>query len=71
MIKSNLPILLAKKRINISDVSRDTGLSRATLSSLFHESGKGVKFETLSKLCSYLECGVGEILEYEKSENIA
>lgn len=68
VIKSNLRVLLAKKKMNISDVSRGTGISRTTLSSLYHESGKGINFDTLGRLCLYLNCEVGELLLIEIEE---
>lgn len=69
MIKSHLPVLLAKRRLKISDVSKDTGISRTTLASLYYERSKGVQFETLETLCAYLKCGTGDILEYEENKS--
>lgn len=68
MIKSNLSILLAKQKLKISDVSRETGISRTTLTALYYEHGKGVQFETLRILCNYFKCNVGDILEFVESK---
>lgn len=68
MVESNLRILLAKKRLNITDVSKGTGISRTTLSALYHESGKGIQFDTLGKICGYLKCEVGDLIKLKKEE---
>ncbi|WP_255418920.1 helix-turn-helix transcriptional regulator [Paraglaciecola sp. MB-3u-78] len=45
------------------DVVRDTGINRSTANRLYHESTSSIDFETLEKLCDYLESDVGEWLE--------
>jgi putative transcriptional regulator len=44
-------------------VLRDTEINRNTANRLYHESTSKIDFETLEKLCDYLECEVGELLE--------
>ncbi|GAA0856288.1 helix-turn-helix transcriptional regulator [Aliiglaciecola litoralis] len=63
MIKCNLSTLLGARRLKISDVVRDTGINRSTVNRLYHETTSRIDFETLEKLCDYLECEVGELLE--------
>ena len=65
MIKCNLSTLLGARRLKISDVVRDTGINRSTLTRLYHEQNNRIDFETLEKLCLYLECEVGELLEVQ------
>lgn len=62
-VKSRLPMLLGEKRARISDVCRETGISRTTLTALYYEKGKGIYFDVLVKLCAYFDCNVGDILE--------
>lgn len=62
-VKSRLPMLLGEKRARISDVCRETGISRTTLTALYYEKGKGIYFDVLVKLCTYFNCNVGDILE--------
>ncbi len=71
MIKSNLAIFMAKKKINIAKLSNETGIARNTLSNLYHETGKGVQFDTIEKLCLFFNCNVGDLLEiaYEEKES--
>ena len=66
MIVSKLAQLLAERFLRISDVNRETGLARATLANLYYRRTKQIDLETLDKLCSYLQCSVGDILEFQK-----
>lgn len=63
MIKCNLAELLGARKLKISDVVRDTGINRSTLTRLYHETTSRIDFETLEVLCKYLECEVGQLLE--------
>ena len=64
-IKSNFSALLGAKRLKISDVSRNTGLSRTTLTALYYGRGTAISYEVLGKLCRYLTCNVGDLLEVD------
>ena len=63
-IRSKLSVLMGEKRYNIQDVYEKTGLSRGTISNLYHDKMQRVDYETISKLCVLFECNVGDILEY-------
>jgi len=63
VIKCNLSALLGAKRLKITDVVRDTGINRSTVTRLFHETTTRIDFETLEKLCVYLGCDISELLE--------
>nr|WP_321239979.1 helix-turn-helix transcriptional regulator [uncultured Tolumonas sp.] len=68
MIKCHLSALLGARRLKISDVVRDAGINRNTLTRLYHETNNRIDFETLEKLCRYLECEIGELLEIVDDE---
>lgn len=68
MIKNNLRVIMAVQKRNISDLAIEAGVSRNTLTSLYHERGQGVKFETLDKICMALNCGISDLLEYVPNE---
>ncbi|CAH0536589.1 helix-turn-helix domain-containing protein [Vibrio marisflavi] len=68
MIKCHLSTLLGKNKLKISDVVRDTGINRSTVNRLFHETNNRIDFDTLEKLCLYLNCTVGELLELQKED---
>lgn len=55
---------MGEKRYNIQDVYELTGLSRATISNLYHDKMQRIDYETLGKLCKLFNCAVGDILEY-------
>lgn len=65
MIKCHLSKLLGIKRLKISDVSRDTGIHRGTITRLYNETAVRVEFEVLDKLCAYLECDLADLLSLE------
>lgn len=55
MLKTNLSVLLAERNLKITKVAEDTGISRTTLTSLSYNNSQGVQFDTLNKLCIYLQ----------------
>lgn len=55
--------MLGEKKIKIADVSRETGVNRGTITRLYQETAIRVEFDVLEKLCRYLECEIGELLE--------
>lgn len=62
MIVCNLPSLMGERRRKISDVSRETGISRTTLTKLYYGEVSAVSFSVLDRLCRAFNCGVGDIL---------
>ena len=69
MINNNFSILLAKKLLKITQVANDTGLSRTTLTNLYYRRTNLISLDVLDKLCRYLDCNVGDILNYEEGWN--
>lgn len=63
MIKCHLSRLMGEKKLKIADVSRDTGINRGTITRLYQETAVRVDFEVLEKLCTYLDCEIGELIE--------
>ena len=70
-IVCNLPVLMAKRRLNIQDVCDRTGLARTTVSMLYNGKGKAISYGTIEALCRLFDCSVGDLLEYvpEKQNN--
>lgn len=64
MIYCNLTVLLAERRMKISSVSAETGISRTTLTALCQNAMKGVQTDTVNELCMYLNIGVGELFSF-------
>lgn len=66
MIRCHLSRLLGERKLRISDVVRDTGINRGTLTRLYHETAVRVELEVLEQLCLYLDCELHELLELVK-----
>lgn len=66
MIINKFSVLLAQRLLKISAVAKATGISRVTLMQLYYRRTKQIDLETLDKLCSYLQCSIDDILEFQK-----
>lgn len=66
MIKCNLSRIMGEKKLKISDVSRDTGINRGTLTRLYQETAERVDLDVMDQLCVYLDCEVGDLFEQQQ-----
>lgn len=66
MINNRFSVVLAERLIKISRIAEATGISRTTLTNLYYRKSKGIAFDTLEKLCDYLECEVDDLIRVEK-----
>ena len=64
MIVVNLDVMLAKRKMSLTELSEKVGITVANLSVLKNDRAKAVRFETLDKNCEVLDCQPGDILEY-------
>ncbi len=69
MIMVNLDIMLAKRRMSLTQLSEAVGLTMANLSVLKTGKAKAVRFSTLDAICRALNCQPGDILEYQEENN--
>jgi putative transcriptional regulator len=60
----NLDVMLAKRKMRSKELAARIGISEVNLSLLKSGRVKGVRFETLAKICEVLDCQPGELLEY-------
>ncbi|HWD26779.1 MAG TPA: helix-turn-helix transcriptional regulator [Rhizomicrobium sp.] len=60
----NLDVMLAKRKLRSKDLAESVGITEANLSLLKSGKVKGVRFETLEKICAALGCQPGDLLEY-------
>ncbi|MNP79679.1 hypothetical protein D3C76_1775830 [compost metagenome] len=65
MVKCHLSRLLGERKLKISDVVRDTGINRGTLTRLYHETAQRVELRDMETICQYLNCQVGDLLELQ------
>ena len=62
-MKNNMRVILAKKRLKVADVARETGLSKSTLTALYYERSKNPTLETLQKVADFLEVTIDDLLK--------
>lgn len=63
-----LDVMLARRKMKARDLAQRIGLSETQLSLLRTGKVRGVRFETLAKLCAVLECAPGDLLDYSYDE---
>lgn len=60
----NLDVMLAKRKMSLTELSEKVGLTMANLSVLKTGKAKAIRFSTLESICNILECQPGDILEF-------
>ena len=61
-----LDVMLARRKVKSKDLAEFVGITEANMSLLKQGKVKGVRFETLEKICEYLQCQPGELLVYQR-----
>ena len=64
MIVVNLDVMMAKRKISLSELADRIDLTPANLSSLKTGKARAIRFSTLDRICKVLNCQPGDILEY-------
>ena len=65
-MRNNFRVILAKKRRTVADLSKDTGISKTTLTNLYYERTKNPDSQTLLKLSKSLGVTIDELLNVEE-----
>lgn len=60
----NLDVVLAKRKMSLTELSESVGITMANLSILKKGKAKAIRFSTLEALCRVLECQPADILEF-------
>ncbi|HBW13463.1 MULTISPECIES: helix-turn-helix transcriptional regulator [Proteiniclasticum] len=60
----NLDVMLAKRKMSVTELSEKVGITLANVSNLKTGKAKAIRFSTLEAICKALECQPGDILEY-------
>jgi putative transcriptional regulator len=68
MIIINLDVMLAKRKMSVTELTQKVGITMANLSILKNGRAKAVRFSTLEAICKALDCQPGDILEYKKQK---
>ncbi len=66
----NLDVVFARKKIRSRQLAADIGITEPNVSLLKSGKVRGIRFETLSKICRVLDCQPGDILEYRDEAGI-
>ena len=69
MIIINIDVMLAKRKMSVTELSNRVGITMANMSILKNGKAKAIKLETLSKICEVLQCQPGDVLEYVPGES--
>ena len=64
----HLDVMLAKRKMRSRELSEHIGITEQNVSLLKSGKVKGIRFETLEKICKVLDCQPGDILEYVPEE---
>ncbi len=68
MIRINLDVMLARRKMSLTELADRVGITLANLSVLKTGKAKAVRFSTLDSLCRALGCQPGDILEFTEEE---
>ena len=65
----NIDVMLAKRKMSVTELSQQVGITMANLSILKNGKAKAIRFSTLEAICKALDCQSGDILEYRDEED--
>ena len=63
MIIVSIDVMLAKRKMSVTELSEKVGISMTNISLLKNGKVKGLRFETLDRICEALDCQPGDLLE--------
>ncbi|MFA0815395.1 MAG: helix-turn-helix domain-containing protein [Anaerofustis sp.] len=64
MIRINLDVMMAKRKIGLNELAEKVGITNVNLSILKTNKAKAIRFSTLDAICRELDCQPADILEY-------
>lgn len=64
----NLDVMMAKRKMSLTDLAGEVDLTLANLSILKNNKAKAIRFSTLEAICKALHCQPGDILQYEEDQ---
>ena len=68
MIRIDLDVMLARRKMSLTELSQQVGITMANLSILKTGKARAIRFATLDAICRALNCQPGDILVYEEDE---
>ncbi|MBR0052647.1 MAG: helix-turn-helix transcriptional regulator [Bacteroidales bacterium] len=70
MIVVNLDVMLAKRKMTLSELADEVGITLSNMSILKTGKVRAVRISTLDTICRVLDCNVGDILDYQPDESV-
>jgi putative transcriptional regulator len=67
-IITNLDVVLAKRKMSLTDLSERVGITIANLSILKSGKARAIRFSTLELICKELDCQPGDIFEFDPKD---
>mgnify|MGYP001404341048 CR=1 FL=1 len=64
----NIDVMLAKRKMSVTELSEKVGITMANLSILKNGKAKAIRISTLEAICKALDCQPGDILEYRDDD---
>ncbi len=61
----NIDVMLAKRKMSVTELAEKVGITMANISILKNEKARAIRFSTLEAICKALDCQPGDILEYK------
>jgi putative transcriptional regulator len=65
----NIDVMLAKRKMSVTELAERVGITMANLSILKNGKAKAIRLSTLAAVCEALQCQPGDILEYRSDED--
>jgi putative transcriptional regulator len=66
----NIDVMLAKRKMSVTELTEKVGITMANLSILKNGKAKAIRFSTLEAICKALDCQPGDILEYKQEDPV-
>lgn len=70
-IEIDLDVCMAKKKMGLTELSKEVDITMANLSILKNNKAKAIRFSTLEAICKALDCQPGDIIRYVKEDDIS
>ena len=67
MININLDVMLAKRKMSVTELTEKVGITMANISILKNGKARAIRFSTLEAICRALDCQPGDIIEFTSS----
>ncbi len=65
-ININLDVMLAKRKMSVTELTEKVGITMANISILKNGKARAIRFSTLEAICKALDCQPGDLIEFKK-----